>query len=98
MIVINLCWQFFRAWMPKMLREQYRYSAEQVQYFSIAYYVAADVGCLVDRVLDEVAGGPGLLGPRSADDDLPGLLAPDGIERAGRRACRPRGCCWPCCW
>jgi ACS family hexuronate transporter-like MFS transporter len=45
-IVLNLCWQYFRAWMPKMLREEYEYSAEQVQYFSIAYYIAADVGCL----------------------------------------------------
>jgi ACS family hexuronate transporter-like MFS transporter len=46
-IVINLCWQYFRAWMPKMLREEYQYSAEQVQYFSIAYYVAAGIGCLL---------------------------------------------------
>ncbi len=45
-VVINLCWQFFRAWMPKMLREQYHYSANEVQYFSIGYYIAADVGCL----------------------------------------------------
>ncbi len=45
-VVINLCWQYFRAWMPKMLREEYQYSKLQVQYFSIAYYVAADVGCL----------------------------------------------------
>ena len=27
-VVINLCWQFFRAWMPKMLREQYLYDAK----------------------------------------------------------------------
>ena len=45
-VVINLCWQYFRAWMPKMLREEYHYSKLQVQYFSIAYYIAADVGCL----------------------------------------------------
>ena len=45
-ISINLCWQYFRAWMPKMLREQYRYTKQQVQYFSVAYYVAADVGCI----------------------------------------------------
>jgi MFS transporter, ACS family, hexuronate transporter len=45
-IVINLCWQFFRVWMPKMLREQYQYSRLDVQYFSIAYYIAADAGCL----------------------------------------------------
>jgi ACS family hexuronate transporter-like MFS transporter len=45
-VAINLCWQFFRAWMPKMLREEFDYSAHQVQYFSVAYYIAADVGCL----------------------------------------------------
>jgi MFS transporter, ACS family, hexuronate transporter len=45
-VVINLCWQYFRAWMPKMLREQYQYSQSHVQYFSITYYIAADAGCL----------------------------------------------------
>jgi ACS family hexuronate transporter-like MFS transporter len=45
-VVINLCWQFFRAWMPKMLREEFQYGSHQVQYFSVAYYVSADVGCL----------------------------------------------------
>ena len=45
-ISINLCWQYFRAWMPKMLREQHDYTKQQVQYFSVAYYLAADVGCI----------------------------------------------------
>ncbi len=45
-ITINLCWQYFRAWMPGMLREQYGYSKQQVQVFSIAYYVTTDVGCI----------------------------------------------------
>jgi MFS transporter, ACS family, hexuronate transporter len=45
-IMINWCWQYFRAWMPGMLRDQYGYSKDQVQYFSIAYYLAADAGCL----------------------------------------------------
>jgi MFS transporter, ACS family, hexuronate transporter len=45
-IVLNWCWQYLRAWMPGMLREQYGYGPQFVQYFSIAYFVAADIGCL----------------------------------------------------
>jgi ACS family hexuronate transporter-like MFS transporter len=59
-VVINLCWQFFRAWMPKMLREQYEYSADQVQYFSSAYYIAADAGCLSIGFLVKWLAGRGL--------------------------------------
>jgi ACS family hexuronate transporter-like MFS transporter len=45
-VTINLCFQFFRAWMPKMLREEHGYDANQVQAFSSAFYMAADAGCL----------------------------------------------------
>jgi ACS family hexuronate transporter-like MFS transporter len=58
-IVINLCWQYFRAWMPKMLREEHHYSLEQVQYFSIAYYLATDVGCLTVGFLVKWLAGRG---------------------------------------
>ncbi len=44
--VINLCFHFFRAWMPKMLREEYGFSNRTVQQFSVAYYLATDAGCL----------------------------------------------------
>jgi ACS family hexuronate transporter-like MFS transporter len=59
-IVINLCWQFFRTWMPKMLHDQYQYDLKDVQYFSIAYYIAADVGCLSIGFLTKLLAGRGL--------------------------------------
>jgi ACS family hexuronate transporter-like MFS transporter len=45
-ITINMCFQYFRAWMPGMLESYYGYSKEHVQQFSIAYYIATDIGCL----------------------------------------------------
>ena len=45
-IAINLCWQYFRAWMPKMLEKEHGYDKRSVQLFSSAYYLAAGAGCL----------------------------------------------------
>jgi MFS transporter, ACS family, hexuronate transporter len=59
-IVINLCWQYLRAWMPGMLREQYGYGQQDVQYFSIGYYVAADIGCLTAGFVARWLAGRGL--------------------------------------
>ncbi|OJW08044.1 MAG: hypothetical protein BGO49_20870 [Planctomycetales bacterium 71-10] len=57
-IAINLCWQYFRAWMPKMLEREHGYGKAAVQWFSSAYYVAAGVGCLAAGVLSRrLAGG-----------------------------------------
>jgi ACS family hexuronate transporter-like MFS transporter len=45
-IMINFCWQYFRAWMPMMLEKQHGYTNEQTQLFSSAYYLVAGVGCI----------------------------------------------------
>jgi ACS family hexuronate transporter-like MFS transporter len=45
-VAINLCWQFYRAWLPKMLREQHGYHRAAVNYFTSAFYIATDIGCL----------------------------------------------------
>lgn len=45
-VVINLCFQFFRAWLPKFLREFHHYDRAAVNYFTSAYFIAADLGCL----------------------------------------------------
>jgi ACS family hexuronate transporter-like MFS transporter len=59
-VVINLCWQYFRAWMPKMLREEFGYSKGQVQFFSMAYYLVAGIGCLLIGFLAKWLAGRGL--------------------------------------
>ena len=45
-VTINICWHFFRAWLPKFLREYHQYDLTFVQFFSIAYYLATDLGSI----------------------------------------------------
>jgi ACS family hexuronate transporter-like MFS transporter len=46
-VFINLTWHFFRAWLPKMLEEYHGYEAAAVRYFTAAYFIATDVGCIL---------------------------------------------------
>jgi ACS family hexuronate transporter-like MFS transporter len=46
-VSINLTWHFFRAWLPKMLEEYHGYEAAAVRYFTAAYFIATDVGCIL---------------------------------------------------
>ncbi|WP_165250542.1 MFS transporter [Paludisphaera soli] len=67
-VAINLTWQYFRAWMPKLLEEEHGYGKQAVQLFSSAYYLAAGVGCIAAGVLSRrlATGGVSVHGARMA--------------------------------
>lgn len=45
-VSINLCWHYFRAWLPKFLREYHHYDRNTVNDFTMAYYLATDLGSI----------------------------------------------------
>jgi MFS transporter, ACS family, hexuronate transporter len=45
-IAINTSWQIFRGWLPKLLQEGRGYSEEVTLWFTSAYYIATDAGCI----------------------------------------------------
>ncbi|HVX11522.1 MAG TPA: MFS transporter [Pirellulales bacterium] len=45
-IMINLCFHVFRAWLPDFLREAHDYDRDDVNLFTSFYFAAADIGCL----------------------------------------------------
>lgn len=45
-MTINLTWQYFSNWLPKYLQETHRYTREEAGWFTSAYYVSAEIGCL----------------------------------------------------
>jgi len=45
-IPINMVWQFFRLWTQSMLQDQHKYTEQFVFFFSAAFYLVADIGCI----------------------------------------------------
>ena len=43
---INTTWQILRAWLPKILQESRGYSESDTLWFTSAWYLATDIGCL----------------------------------------------------
>ena len=43
---INTTWQILRAWLPKILQEGRGYSESDTLWFTSAWYLATDIGCL----------------------------------------------------
>ena len=44
---LGVCWQFLRAWLPKYLKEYHHYTPELSARAIAAYYIAADLGCIL---------------------------------------------------
>jgi ACS family hexuronate transporter-like MFS transporter len=44
--LINICFQFLRAWLPRFLQEGRGYTESAALHFNAAFYVATDIGCL----------------------------------------------------
>ncbi len=56
---INITWQYFRVWLPKYLEETHLYTRNQVGWFTSAYYISTDIGCIGIGVLVKWMSGSG---------------------------------------
>ena len=57
---LNVSWQFLRAWLPKYLKEAQKFAPDEADGVVIAYYLAADVGCILSGLLVRGLVGRGL--------------------------------------
>ncbi len=50
-IAVNICWHFYRVWLPRFLDVDLRLSATAIQYALVGFFLAADVGSLAGGYL-----------------------------------------------
>lgn len=43
--LINACWQILRAWLPKVMQQEYQYEEAFTLHFVSIWYLVTDVGC-----------------------------------------------------
>lgn len=46
-LTVNVCWHFFRAWLPRILRRDLGYTESQMLWMVAGFFVAADLGSLL---------------------------------------------------
>lgn len=44
--IINVTWQILRGWLPKVMLQEHEYTEKMTSYFTSAWYVMTDIGCL----------------------------------------------------
>jgi sugar phosphate permease len=64
-ICINLTWQLIRAWLPAFLQEGRGANEHAALLFNSAYYIAADIGCILAGAMTLWLSGMGLSAHRS---------------------------------
>ena len=45
-ISVNVCWHFFRAWLPRILQKDLHYDQSQMLWMLAGFFIAADLGSL----------------------------------------------------
>ena len=45
-VMVNLCWHFYRVWLPRHLVVDLQFTDHQLQYLLMAFYLTADVGSI----------------------------------------------------
>lgn len=46
-LTVNVCWHFFRIWLPRILKNDLGYSEQEMLWMVAGFFVAADVGSLL---------------------------------------------------
>ena len=46
-LTVNVCWHFFRAWLPRILKKDLGYTEQEMLWMLVGFFVAADLGCML---------------------------------------------------
>jgi ACS family hexuronate transporter-like MFS transporter len=46
-LTVNVCWHFFRAWLPRILKKDLGYTEQEMLWMLVCFFVAADLGCML---------------------------------------------------